>query len=129
MTRHTTTLLICILLLMTSIYATPSEEEIMHLAETLDKSCDEYCMNRIKDQQGCIIFCEFMDHVKKHDMHDIHALFVKAGRDSKTMQWAMDDTVAWKFQTKVDDDHDVADFFMDSVRKWIQYTMSHKTEL
>lgn len=35
----------------------------------------------------------------------------------------MDDTVGWKIQTKVEDDHEVAEHFMKGCRYWIDCIM------
>jgi hypothetical protein len=32
----------------------------------------------------------------------------------------MEDTVNWKFQTKLEDDHEAAEFFMSSTKNWIK---------
>jgi len=106
-----------------------TDNELHAVSEILDRSCDTHCNNRIKDAKACVLYCAFLDHVKKHDLSDICTLYQEANKDPRPLEWAMDDTVAWKFQTKTDDDHEVAEFFIKSAGQWIKYIKSRKDEL
>lgn len=58
---------------------------LIRISELLDTSCDTYCVNRIKDRQGCVVFCEFLDHVKKHDIESIYEKYVEANKKDSAL--------------------------------------------
>lgn len=67
-------------------YAANTQNSELHAtADILERSCDSYCQSKIKDAEGCSIFCSFLDHVKKHDLHDIYLLYEQANWNPKPL--------------------------------------------
>lgn len=48
--------------------------------------------------------------------------------DINEQEWAVSDTVQWRFQSGEENEHKVAVFFLDSARSWIRY-LANKDEL
>jgi len=83
---NTILLFVVVSLLSASVLSGSAKDaDLQSISEILDHSCEAHCLNRVKNTDGCVIFCGFMDHVKKHDLEEIYSLYEKGNKNSQPL--------------------------------------------
>jgi len=95
----------------------------------LHKLCHSFCMNHLKDEDMCLTFCRFVQHIEENHGDEILEIYNKE-LDSAAVMFAMEDVVRFRRQNNVEDDHLIADTFLSSFKKQIELNkLYNKDEL
>jgi len=80
----------------------------------------------IKIEENAEMFCSFLIHIENEHHREVFDRFYESGEKFDAMEWAVVDTVRWKFQSKNEDDHDAVTFFLDKFVYWSKYLQRHE---
>lgn len=73
----------------------------------------------------CELFCSFCDHIEQRHGAEIVRLWERAGREADPLKFSMSDLIRWKFETKSEDDHLIAERYQQLIEEWYQRLAEH----
>ena len=87
--------------------------------------CQDNCLNLLKDEGNCVVFCSFHDHIEERHADEISRLWRRASFNTQPLEWAMGDLVRSLFSEKVDDPHKAAELYQDLIEHWYRRLSGH----
>jgi len=76
-------------------------------------------MPKIKAEDMCNNFCDFVDHLKKHHRSQLEAIFADA--KVQYIDLAMGDLVQFILKTDTEELHKISEYFLDRLDYWQTY--------
>jgi len=94
----------------------------------LESMCKDYCMVQLKEAEICDKFCEFVEHIVENHGEKLLQQLEGTQQRSEPLKWAMEDIVRLRVSHHIEDNHQIGNWFFESVTKWGAYLLE-KDEL
>jgi len=105
--------------------------KIQHIENILTGTCAISCIEKLKDQQTCDNFCEFVPHVLEEHKTEILVEYNKgvgstSYSKSQSLSWSLDDVITWRIKTGTEDIHEIGHYFLLRYKYWQDYLYSRE---